>query len=143
MSQLIGEDSYNGIKSIQHHFYKDLNYRSVEFYKLSEDKLKGSRELLLALAFILAQNYLNKHIANVIENSLLNPKISTNTDKPYEAKKYTFDLKQFKNDNDYTNAIEWMEGVTSNNYKEIEECENHLKFLLEKVLSSLKTFVKD
>ncbi|KAF2901761.1 hypothetical protein ILUMI_04419 [Ignelater luminosus] len=109
------------VLNVKRHFL-NLKYKSLQFYALPEDMLNGSRELLLAFAYLVSQDYLNKYVKTMVSNSSLNPYYQPKIeDLQYKVENYTFNLKQIKSDNDFENALQWIEGRIKHNKKIMSE----------------------
>lgn len=116
------------VLNVKRHFLKNLKYKSIQFYALPEDMSNGSRELLLAFAYLISHDYLNKHVKKVVSNSSLNPYYQPKLDDlQYKVENYTLNIKQIKNDDDFENALQWIEGRIKHNKKIISEYQTCLE----------------
>ncbi|KAF5304933.1 hypothetical protein FQR65_LT00817 [Abscondita terminalis] len=114
--------SENFVHQIKRHFLSVVKYKNAHFYALPEDMSSGSRELLLAVAYLLAQNYLNKNVMKIVSNSLFNSNIKFEDDNEINTpSKYTFDLDQIKTEDDVENALKWIDGQIAYNEREYQE----------------------
>lgn len=120
------------MRAVKSFFLTKLKYDCIQFYSLPEDKSHGSRELLIAFSYILALDYLNSFVKDAIVNCPLNPEFKTEHSK-HSLAKMSFNLKQFKSDEDFKNAVLWMEGRIDQNNKTALDYQQQFKKLAHKV----------
>lgn len=109
---------------------KVLNYSSKLFYTLPEDFSSGSRELLLAITFIIAKDLPN----------LINEEIKQS---PFDDSFSLIDLDNIDihkpevpnmmSESDMKNYIMWLKGRTQQNKKMTEEYDTQISKIYEKV----------
>ncbi|KAK4885383.1 hypothetical protein RN001_001654 [Aquatica leii] len=112
--------SGNIVQSIKTYFLKVLKYRNAHFYAVPNNMSSGSRELLLAFAYLVGKNYLNKHLINLISNSLFNPDLQLE-DNEVCLNNCSLNLNQIKNERDFKNMLKWIEGQIIFNHREYQE----------------------
>ncbi|KAK5647542.1 hypothetical protein RI129_002434 [Pyrocoelia pectoralis] len=128
------------VTNVKSYFLNVLKYKSVHFYSLPEDMSYGSRELLISFAYLIANNYLNNHITDLVNRSIFNQKnrsYSSSSDIP-NSKQYSFNLKQIiKNDQDFENTLHWINGQIEYNKRQCDEYREAIQKLLLKVIDPI------
>ncbi|XP_018569533.1 uncharacterized protein C14orf80 homolog [Anoplophora glabripennis] len=133
LNLLTTKQSQTKVEEIKDHM-KSLNYSSTLFYILPGDFSSGSRELLLAIAFIIA-----KDLSNLINEEI--------KQSPFDDSFSLIDLEDvaiqkpevpnMMGDTDMKNYIMWLKGRTRQNKKMTKEYETQITKIYEKLNSLL------
>lgn len=125
--------------NVKYHL-KLMNYNSLQFFALPGDMSSGSRELLIALAYLISKDELNNIVLDEIKNTPLDNSYEFQTNLNMKNQKnlnISYD-KQCKTTKDCEQLIKWLEGKISYNKqlsKEYNLCTDklvkkvHYKFL--------------
>lgn len=129
LSLLTTKQAQTNVKQVKDHM-KSLNYSSKLFYVLPEDFSYGSRELLIAIAFIVAK----------ILPDMINEEIKQS---PFDDSFCLIDLESFDVhkpeipnmavEKDMKNYIMWLKGRTRQNEKMTEEYDTQITNIYHKV----------
>ena len=112
-------------------FMYGLGYNSLEFYCLPSNCTRNSRELLLALGFILAKGSLADVIDKEVQMTPFHESYVLRNEEPSNER---FIEKQLKSHLDKLNATKWMKGKIAVNERMIEEMRGGSDKLLKKVV---------
>ncbi|KAB0804574.1 hypothetical protein PPYR_01544 [Photinus pyralis] len=146
LSRMVDVNSENTVTYVKSYFLKVLKYKSLHFYSLPEDMSCGSRELLIALAYLIANEFLNNRIQDIINKSVFNPNKQSHSspDTSSDSKEDSnIVVKQIKNNEDLENMMQWIDGQIEYNNRQCWEYQEAIKKLLLKVCidTSFKLFL--
>lgn len=111
-------------------FIHSLGYNSLEFYCLPSNCAGNSRELLLALGFILGKGFLSHVINKEVQMTPFHESYILQNEEPNNQR---FIEKQLKSHLDKLNATKWMKGKIAINERIIQEVRDGSNKLLKKV----------
>lgn len=132
------ENNANQIKEVKL-FFASLNYQDLEFYSLSEDMNSGSRILLLAFSWLIAQE--NNCIVNAIKKKIIKSVLSeefATVSNLLEKEEHVINLNNIQ---DYQNYILMLIGKIHNNLKIVAEYTEKNVQLISKVCFFLNVFI--
>lgn len=102
---------------------KLLKYNSLQFFALPDDMSGGSRELLIAFAYLLGNGNLNSIVLEELKKSLLNKDFTPENDfiiKVNNVQRNSCNI-ECRTTMDCENLLEWIKGKIFYNRKLIEE----------------------
>lgn len=108
-----------------------LDYNCVQFYSLPDSMNNGSRELLIALSFLIGKGLLTEKVRNEIENSPFHE--SYKFDKNVDVSYADFTYENLQDEKDLLNAKKWIEGKMKLNRKINSDYEQQINKLSSKV----------
>ncbi|CAH0550490.1 unnamed protein product [Brassicogethes aeneus] len=135
-------NTYTNIPSIKY-YMTSLKYPRENFQNLPENMSKGSKEVLLAISFILNEK-IDDFVKVEIENCPLNPDydfLGVNDDICDDEEKVV--LSHLTSENDCKQYLMWVKGKLGQSVKQIEEYDVQNKTLVDKLKTDLPLKFED
>lgn len=108
-------------------------YQSIEFFGLTENMSDGSRELLLALGFLISTGSLHNIVNKEIRNCPFDPSYSPVLRNGNFSKQYNMEDFKISTKNDLKNVTQWIDGKIKFSERMVFDYEIQLKKLETKV----------
>lgn len=116
------------------YYLKLQKYNSLQFFALPNDKSQGSRELLIALAFLIAKDELNNIVYEEVNQSPFQNE--RNSKESFTLKNGNLEYNyrnQCKTATDSENLVKWLKGRIAYNKKLTQEYKSCSEKMVKKV----------